>query len=103
MGRSGLINFITKLPRHGEPVLIGFKNTYLVQDFTTSQQGTHSKGILIIQIKEPLIKWTNIIISIFLTNVSQSSEIKQEILEVVKHIIEEGKVYNWVDHLTNIV
>ena len=28
---------------------------------------------------------------------------KLEILEAIKNIVEEGKIYNWANHVTNIV
>ena len=99
-----LINFITDLPLNGELVPIGSKNPTLLEKFTGStQRGKNSKGLKISSIESSLVKWTTLILSIYLTIFGRPSDIKLDMLEAIDGVANNAKTYFWVSYLVDLV
>lgn len=98
-----LINFITDNPLNGEPIPIGSKNPYLLERFIGStQKGKNSKGLQINSIESSTVKWTALIISIFLTIFGHPSNIKLDMLEVIEGVASHAKMYSWANYLADL-
>ena len=99
-----LMNFITSIPLNGEPVPVGSKNPALLERFTgSSQKGKNSKGLQINSIESPTVKWTTLIISIYLTISGQPSDIKLDMLEDIEGVASHAKTYSWDNYLPDLV
>ena len=89
-----LIAYITSLPTKGDPILVTSKSPSLLEELIGSRTSKNSKGVMIHHISNLTIKWTTIIVSICLMNFGRPSNMKREMLEAIKNIALEGKVYN---------
>lgn len=63
----------------------------------------NSKGVMISHIINIIVKWTTTIVYIFLTNLGRPSDIRKNMLEVIKNIAFNGKCYNWVTHVADLI
>ena len=87
-----MINFIIGLPLNREPVPIGSKNPTLLEKFTGStQRGKRSKGLQINLIESSSVRWTTLILSIFLTISGQPLDIKLDMLEAIDSVANHAK------------
>lgn len=97
-----LIAHITGLPTIVDPIPVSSKNLLLLKEPTGSWANKNSKGIMINHIANMEMKYKVAIVSIFLTNSSWPSDVKQEMLEEIKNITFKGKFYNQAMHITEL-
>ena len=50
-----------------------------------------------------MVKWTTLIISIFLTIFGRSSDIKLDMLEAIEGVANHAKTYSWANYLADLV
>ena len=99
-----LINFITGLPLNADQVPIGSKNPALLEKFTgSSQKGKNSKGLQINSIESSSLRWTTLILSIYLPISDQSFDVKLNMLEVIDGVSNHAKTYNSASYLADLV
>jgi hypothetical protein len=99
-----LINFVTRFPIKGNPVPFGTKSMDLVNKFTGSnRKGKKSKILQINSIEMMTIKWTTLIVSIFLIASGRPLGIKIDMLEAIENIVYHTKIYNWDSHIVELL
>ena len=90
-----IINLITDLPLNGNHIPVGSNNPALLEKFIgITQKGKNSKGLQINSIQLPWVKWTALIISIFLTIYGWLSNIKLDMLEAIEGVSNHAKTYS---------
>lgn len=86
------IHMITRIPYKGDklPQIVNINKW--IHEFT--------RGLTI---KNSLVKWDCIIITLYLTPIGRASNVKLTMLESIGEIMKSGKTYNWAEHVTNLV
>lgn len=79
------------------------KNPALLEELIGSQASKNYKGIMINHITNMTIKWTTIIVPIYLMNSSKTFDVKQDMLEMIKNIAFDIKHYNWEMHVASLI
>lgn len=81
-----LISYIIGLPATGYSMPTMSNNYSLLKELTERKASKKSKVVMINQIHNLVVKWKNIIVSVFLKNLGHPSNVKQEMLEEIKNI-----------------
>ena len=97
-----VISKLTGLSNTGDPVPVSIKEGP-VEELTGSASGKNLKGLMISQITARMPQIVAKIISITLTLVGQGNDLKLDMLEAVNTIVTNGKIYRWVEYVTNMV
>ena len=93
---------ISGLSNKGELVPVS-SNPILVQTLTRKPIENNSQGLIINQIQYTTPKIDANIISVGLTITGRGSNLKLDMLEAVMNVAEKGKLYQWAEHLTEII
>jgi len=88
------IHMIIDLPYKGENLPKTIEITKWIQEFIGGSMGKNSKGLIIEQVLNPLIKWAYIIVALCLTPTGRASDVKLKMLKSIGEMTKLGKIYN---------
>jgi hypothetical protein len=77
--------------------------TTWIQNFTGNTSTKNSKGLVISQVIDQHVKWACIIIYVCFKSLGQEFDVNPNMSETIGQIVEQGKVFNWFEHIFNIL